>query len=119
MSKVIRLDLDVYEALQKMARPFEDTPNSVIRRLLPDVGRLAGEVPVQRELSAPPGSTEKRRRRREEGRTPQEAFRRPVLEALMELGGKGRVADVLDRVEQKMKGRLSPFDYSTVKTGTV
>jgi hypothetical protein len=37
----------------------------------------------------------------------------------MELGGKGRVADVLECVERKMKGQLTPLDYSTVKTGTV
>ena len=32
--RVIRIDDDVYQALQKLARPFVDTPNSVLRRLL-------------------------------------------------------------------------------------
>ena len=33
MSPTIRIDDEVYSWLQKNARPFEDTPNSVLRRL--------------------------------------------------------------------------------------
>jgi hypothetical protein len=33
-SRVVRIDQEVWEELQRRARPFEDTPNSVIRRLL-------------------------------------------------------------------------------------
>lgn len=36
-------------------------------------------------------------------RTPKEAFRRPILEALVELGGRASVSAVLDRVERKMR----------------
>jgi hypothetical protein len=43
-------------------------------------------------------------------RTPQEAFRIPILEALVELGGRGTVQAVLDRVEQKMANALNEFD---------
>ncbi|NLN19723.1 MAG: hypothetical protein GX162_10700 [Firmicutes bacterium] len=35
-------------------------------------------------------------------RTPEEAFRIPILETLIELGGSGRAGEVLDRVESKM-----------------
>lgn len=34
MSRVVRVSDDVYEGLKKLAKPFEDTPDSVIRRLL-------------------------------------------------------------------------------------
>lgn len=43
-------------------------------------------------------------------RTPEEAFRRPILEALVELGGKASVREVLDRVEKKMASRLTKYD---------
>src|ERR1700722_20631699 len=33
MAPTIRIDDDVYAWLQKNARPFEDTPNSVLRRV--------------------------------------------------------------------------------------
>jgi hypothetical protein len=34
MTPTIRVDEDVYERLQREAKPFVDTPNSVLRRLL-------------------------------------------------------------------------------------
>jgi len=34
MSKVIRIDDEVWQALQKEATPLQDTPNSALRRLL-------------------------------------------------------------------------------------
>jgi hypothetical protein len=39
-SKVIRIDAEVWAELQRRARPLEDTPNSVLRRVfgLPDEG---------------------------------------------------------------------------------
>ena len=44
-------------------------------------------------------------------RTRQEAFFVPILEALSELGGKGRTSDVLDRVGEIMKPLLTDVDY--------
>lgn len=44
-------------------------------------------------------------------RTPEDAFRRPILEALVELGGRAPIGKVLERVEQKMKGVLNQYDY--------
>ncbi len=44
-------------------------------------------------------------------RTPEDAFRRPILEALAELGGKGTVDEVLRLVEEKMKDVLNPYDW--------
>lgn len=44
-------------------------------------------------------------------RTPEDAFRRPILEALVELGGRAPLPDVLDLVEAKMGGVLKPHDY--------
>ncbi len=43
-------------------------------------------------------------------RTPEDAFRRPILEALVELGGKASVGEVLDLVGKKMRGKLTKYD---------
>lgn len=43
-------------------------------------------------------------------RTPEDAFRRPILETLMEMGGAGQVEKVLDRVDEKMKAILNDYD---------
>lgn len=45
-------------------------------------------------------------------RTPEDAFRVPILESLVELGGSAPIADVLDRVEAKMRNRLNTYDHS-------
>jgi len=44
-------------------------------------------------------------------RTPEDAFRQPLLDALVEMGGGGPVGEVLDRVHDKMKGLLNEYDY--------
>lgn len=43
-------------------------------------------------------------------RTPEDAFRRPILETLVEAGGSGPVNEALDTVEQKMKNTLNNYD---------
>lgn len=43
-------------------------------------------------------------------RTPEEAFRLPILRALVAMGGQGKMTEVLDRVYQEMKSRLKPVD---------
>jgi hypothetical protein len=47
-------------------------------------------------------------------RTPNEAFHLPILQALVQLGGAGKVKDILDRVEEIMAGRLNKYDYDSI-----
>jgi hypothetical protein len=49
MSPVIRIDDEVYSWLQSRARPFDDTPNSVLRRL---AGIDTGEPSAQTQNGA-------------------------------------------------------------------
>ena len=62
-----------------------------------------------------PGKTVKRRKRPERLkrglRTSEVAFRKPILEALVELGGRAEIFRVLDLVEEKMRGILNDYDY--------
>ena len=69
------------------------------------LGLFAG-VPRQKRRTS-----RKARRRLPRGlRTREDAFRRPILEALAELGGGAPISEVLDRVEHKMKGVLNEYD---------
>lgn len=43
-------------------------------------------------------------------RAPPEFYRRPILEALPELGGSAPVGEVLDCVYEKVKDRLNEYD---------
>jgi len=49
-------------------------------------------------------------------RTPEDAYRIPILESLVELGGSGRISEVLDIVEKKMKAILNPYDYERLSS---
>jgi hypothetical protein len=44
-------------------------------------------------------------------RTPEEAFRLPLLQALNELGGRASMNDVLNGLEKNLKSTLTPYDY--------
>lgn len=50
-------------------------------------------------------------RRRSGEITPHQDYCRPILEVLVEMGGRGRTCDVIDRVGEEMKGILKPKDY--------
>lgn len=43
-------------------------------------------------------------------RTPEDAFTRPMLETLIEMGGSASVAKVLDRIGEKMKTIINDYD---------
>lgn len=70
MSRVVRVSDDVYEGLKRLAKPFEDTPDSVIRRLLgpqPSTATQLGAASVPRQRS--PNKSDRRMRAEVEGRT--------------------------------------------------
>lgn len=46
--------------------------------------------------------------------TPHTAFYRAILESLVEMGGSGKTALVLDQVGKKMKGILKALDYAVL-----
>ena len=47
-------------------------------------------------------------------RTPEAAFRLPILKALLEMGGSARIQDVLNKVEQVVKDTLKQVDYESL-----
>lgn len=49
-------------------------------------------------------------------KTPERAFRRPILEALIELGGSARVAEVMRRVEMKLRNVLNDYDRQRLRS---
>ncbi len=49
-------------------------------------------------------------------RTPEEAFKLPLLKTLIEIGGAGRVSYVLDRMEKHVKPMLTEPDYELLSS---
>jgi hypothetical protein len=103
--RAIRIDDDVWGSLQKKAKAFEDTPNSVLRRVL-GIDRTNGK--------------HRGKSRAERGsRTPQSAFRQPLLRALYESGGSGKMSEVVDRVGDFMSTQLNNVDRQKLATGEI
>jgi len=107
----IRIDDDVYEWLKKLARPFEDTPNSVLRR----VAELDSAPPNQEEKM--PTARQTKVPQVHGQKTPQSAFRKPLLVVLRKLGGKGDRMRVLNEVEKLLADSLSEFDKTDIPSG--
>jgi hypothetical protein len=108
MTPTIRIDDEVFKALQSRAEPLVDSPNDVLRRLLGlDVsGHVGVAAPRRARLRLRPGST-----------TNKQVFRGPILLALSELGGSRSASEVLARVEMSLDARLSPLDRERLPSG--
>jgi hypothetical protein len=119
---VIRVDNEVYGELEKRVQGFNDTPNSVLRRLLGLKANDDASLPSR--VTADEGRQTKGSMSAEKGSapsgamlTPQTTFRLPIIRILGEMDGRGRVSDVLHQVGQRMKSQLTRKDYELVPSG--
>jgi Mrr N-terminal domain len=108
----IRVDQEVFEGLQNLARPFLDSPSMVIRRLLEDRGVLA---------NAPQATPEKPGRGRTPNMlTPQPVYEKYLLQVLArEFNGRGHKRDVTHAIVKRMMkdGVIGAADQELVSTG--
>jgi restriction system protein len=90
-----------------------------VKRVIEQVRQIATGTPT---LLTPTRTAKSPVRSRQRGKrqprgTPEGAYRVPILEALVELGGKAPVSAVLERVYTKLEGRLQPSDLEFVPSG--
>jgi hypothetical protein len=120
MMPVIRITDATWDRLKRWAEPLEDSPEDAARKVL----EAAEEklkcsqpwLPKQKNKvieKSPPKSS----RLRKGMKTPQQAYRSPILEAIYELGGKGSMDSVLKHVEEKMRNLLGDVDYQNLASG--
>ncbi len=125
----ILVDGEVYDRLKKLAEPFVDSPNDVLRRVF--------ELEPKRSTDDEEGvfatnpsevNTAFRGRATRAGvtftdvrvnRTPDRDFRVPILQALQELGGRAATGDVLKRVRRIIEPALKPVDFDEMRSGQV
>ena len=105
----IRLDQDVFEGLQQLAKPFVDTPSMVIRRLLEERGVLRAASKGQKEVRLAPNAL-----------TPQSVYEDYLLHTLArEFDGRGHKRDVTHAILKRMMkdGFIGAADQELVSTG--
>jgi len=110
MAPTIRIDDAVYTWLQQQARPFEDTPNSVLRR----IAKL-DEPTVVRNIPAKTDAVELSNH----GKTPQQAYREPILKILLAQSGQASRVEVLEALEKEMAHQLTSFDRKPIESGDI
>ncbi len=105
----IRIDQDVFEGLQALAKPFVDSPSMVIRRLLEERGVLR-----------PREDAPKSARRAPDALTPQSTYEKYLLAILArEFDGRGHKRDVTHAIIKRMMkdGHIGAADQELVSTG--
>ena len=116
MMPVIRISDATWDRLKGYARPLEDTPEDVIRLALDALDSSRGKA----RTSAVPTVGKKRPEAApttQGSKLPQKEFRGPLLEVLIESGGRSLVRNIRARLESKVSSRLSAADYEKVSTG--
>jgi hypothetical protein len=105
----IRIDQEVYEGLQKLAKPFVDSPSVVIRRLLEERGTLEKKADVPKIARRSPVAL-----------TPQAVYEQYLLVVLAkEFDGRGHKRDVTHAIVKRMMkdGHIGAADQELVSTG--
>jgi hypothetical protein len=143
--KVI-VDDEVFRALQERAVPLVDMPNSVIRRLLglsedrvADGNMTAWQAQagnlVEGDLEQPQTrQTRQTRRRGTRSKTstkgkahrapkgvllPEPEYELPILQTLIELGGRAPASELIAALGTKLDGKLKPLDGQRLASGEV
>lgn len=116
----IEVDEDVFEGLQAKARPFVDTPNSVLRRLL---GLDDGQAPgATRPLGSPTpraGGAGVQERAAPGSILSENEYELPILEELLRRGGSGHATEITDAVGERLKDRLTRLDRDRLTSGDI
>ena len=114
------------------AKAFQSGEYDRARQLIEDATRLASFRQRVRDLqrewqtafrAVRTKRKQKRGKRKSRGRlerglrTSEEAFRLPILESLAEFSGSGAIADVLERVEARMRQTLNKHDRQPTPSG--
>lgn len=113
MAPTIRIDDEVYAWLQSQAKPFEDTPNSVLRRIS---GLEKGGQTKAGKITKHSRNSDKRG---EDKKTPQKAFRQPLLSLIRENHGEIQRGRALKELENRMANQLTDYDKADISSGTV
>ena len=102
---VVRVSEELFKEIQKYAQPLVDDFESALWKILKLVGKDSVQTPI------------KRRTRATGDHIPPRDFWKPILETLVDEGGRTSVQKVVQSVERKMKNQLTPGDKERNRDG--
>ena len=115
MMPVIRISETTWERLKQHARPFEDSPEDIVKLGLDALDKLAGHSP--KPVEKPLREAGRPRKDATGVKLPQKEFRKPLLQLLHQLGGSAGLGELREKLLPRVQSRLSEADYATVSTG--
>lgn len=107
MQKILLSD-DLYQRLLHKATSFEDSPETVISRLLDESGEADSGRLHPSAAPVPPGSV-----------LPVRQYWLPILEVLDEHGGSAPSTEVIDALEERMQDAFTPKDLLRLQSGEI
>lgn len=118
LTEQVRRLQETWKRLGKERDAFVVPERSAFDEKMPRIDdEEAPELAVVREIFSQHSRRYQRRARQAINKTPQSAYRVPILKALEQLGGKGRMREVLGTVYEKMKDNLTEDDLRPVPSG--
>ena len=115
MMPVIRISESTWERMKRYARPFEDSPEDIVKLGLDALDKQAGRS--QAPAARLPKVTGRPRKGATGVKLPQKAFRDPLLRLLYELGGSGGLRELQEKLLPLVRDRLGEADFAIVSTG--
>jgi hypothetical protein len=119
MVPVIRITDATWDRLKRWAVPLEDSPEDAVKKVL-DAAEEHLRCSQPRQIEKDSKIIEKPKikiERLPKGlKTPNQFYRRPILESLYELGGRANAKDVLRVLEGKIKSHLNEYDLQRLKS---
>jgi hypothetical protein len=116
MAPVVRISEQTWERMQQYAKPLVDTPDSVINAALDALDAASGEIKKPKNILA--AITEQSRQQKGE-LTPQRDFRRPLLNILLQLGGKASTTDIRNSLQKRLVKSFKAGDLEQVSSGEI
>jgi hypothetical protein len=115
----IQIDLQVWHRLKLHARPLEDTPNTVLRRLLGIDDMPPEELAPSPRPVDPASPTSPAIRRANHGELlPESEYELPILDVLARSpNGASSARRVTQEVGERLRKRLSPLDFQKLPSG--
>jgi len=101
-----------YKRLLRQTESFEDTPETVLERLL-DFAEQGGQTAEHRPKPTSPLLKE------EGGLLPESEYWLPILQILVQAGGKARSREVIAALGDRLRPELRPRDYEVLDMGEV
>jgi restriction system protein len=106
----VELSEETLRGLLGLVESFDDTAESVIKRLLEHFAATSSEDKLKSSETDPP---------KEGDLLPEGEYWLPILEILSEEGGRARGSDVIDVLERRIGSRLRARDRDQLKMGEV